>query len=63
MRIRCIRRIGNYFLPLLTKYNIRATIATITITPVHIPALKIPAIASQLVIVTTKKNRTLNNDN
>lgn len=32
-------------------------------TPVHMPALKIPPIASQLVILITKKNNTLNNDN
>lgn len=63
MRIRRRKRVENYFLPLLTKYNIRATIATMIITPVHIPALKMPAIASQLVIVITKKNKALNNNN
>lgn len=62
MRIRHIKRADIYFLPLFTKYNIRATIATTTMTPVQIPALNIPAMASQLVMVNTKKNRTLNND-
>jgi hypothetical protein len=52
-----------HFLLLPTKYNISPTIKTIIMTPVHTPALKMPAIASQLVMVSTKKNNTLSNDN
>lgn len=37
-----------YFLALPTNHNTKATIATTTITPTHIPALKIPSIAEQL---------------
>ena len=42
---------NNYFFALLKSQSTRATIITTTITPTHMPALKIPPIASQLVRV------------
>ena len=49
-----------YFLDLPINHNTKATTITIPITPVHIPALKIPPIASQLdnVIVKIAKKAT-----
>ena len=46
-----------YFLALPISQSTNAIMATTTITPTHIPALKIPAIASQLVRVTQSTSK------
>ena len=50
------KRMCAYFLPLLINQNIIATITTTMTTPTHTPALKIPAIASQLLRVNATTN-------
>lgn len=51
-----------YFFILPTINNIKATTTTIIITVVHIPALKIVPIASQLDNVATNENKAISNN-
>ena len=55
-RISIVLTAHHYFLPRPISHNINATTNTITITPVQIPALKMPAMASQLDKVVSRKN-------
>jgi len=55
-------KIGTYFLLLPMSHRTRNTISAMTIMPVHIPALKMPSMASQLLNEAARTNKKANDE-